>query len=830
MNNNSEQNTISSDTSLPSPKRDRKMNSKTTPKHEDEFNEAKPLLNPFFVQAFNENNLQLDDEKKSPLNLNKNKKNNNNAISNQKIENNNTKNHHNSFHTNNNNKNKKIHNSNNKNDLNKMHAWSHSGTDDECNVRKFKSKYKSQSMPVVNTTEYTSTCTSTLVITNSTSADNIFRLKSTGKLGSANCSNENEKIIISFNPSTNPFLEDVKKVEEETQLHKSILHLPDSDNDDDNDACKSEVIDCENTRHKYSRKDDRVYDKYCSISRKRPRTTTMMTTTTTGSSSSKSNRHNNAVANYPKSAIPPTCTFQRQDYNNEMTNHSRRSSACAGDVGIGGTLPTRGKLDKRGLVKSLDLFNFVKQKTPNGGGHNDDNDRNFNMKTSSTSTNIPGSSWNSLQRNRQQNIYYPIPAKYRRGSGEEKNKYLGKIQARVKSQLDKLEEKCKRSLHKSPPLPLTKNYDIDDFIAATASQSAAATAAQAAQAVAADNNKFCDRPNHNKFLYKSYKSEIDLTKNLTYLDAFLDEKFDDVVAVQHHQQQQIQCTSATNNKCVDSRPHRRTKSYSKNTAAINQNAIILGDENEDNGMHGASSSLSSCDYNYADTLFFDAAAYPALEDFSPLHRPYKSTATSQHYLYGVEDDSLDHEVATAFSAEFMPSSSSSVPPPVPPHQTIDYHQPHQHHQYQHQQHHHHHSRDLLSSNPHIASTATNFHNTRRNRNSANNTTAAMLLINNKELTYHENYLDHYSNSNTNGRAVTNTTTNRKSNNGSTGSGSGSGGGLYSSSVMAGSGSTSSSSGGGSSIGTTTATNNVPHRNVIVTKSKKQRELVVEYEC
>lgn len=96
----------------------------------------------------------------------------------------------------------------------------------------------------------------------------------------------------------------------------------------------------------------------------------------------------------------------------------------------------------------------------------------------------------------------------------------------------------------------------------------------------------------------------------------------------------------------------------------------------------------------------------------------------------------------------------------------------------------------------------------------------MLLVNNKELTYHENYLDHY-NSSVVHTATSGRVTGRKSSTRQSDAG------LYSSGGIAGSGSTSSSSGGGGGGG---GTNSVHHRNVIVSKSKKQRELVVEYEC
>lgn len=348
--------------------------------------------------------------------------------------------------------------------------------------------------------------------------------------------------------------------------------------------------------------------------------------------------------NQLKSAIP-TCSFNRQDYSNQLDDHvdethgaaiRRDLDTTANSTNVNIAKNMKRINIKRGLVKSMDLFNFSfvshshRQQRINSKTRDTCEDKCAinNMKTSSTKTSAnmivaPGSTTNtygkcksSSQKQKDIGIYYPasststlINTKRIGRKGMRKNiekdingggggKYFDKIQARVKIQLDKLEQKCKR-IHKSSThnaenmkhshttLGGGQTYDIDDFLSTAVSGTRAKTSSIYLQKYdntstpnnkyTDNNDKFCDRPNHNKFLYKSYKSEIDLTKNLTYLDAFLDEKFDvgsannqnRMVLLQHQDIMQTEAKEHATKNC--NYEHRRTKSYTKNNAIVSIN-------------------------------------------------------------------------------------------------------------------------------------------------------------------------------------------------------------------------------------------------------------------
>lgn len=334
-----------------------------------------------------------------------------------------------------------------------------------------------------------------------------------------------------------------------------------------------------------------------------------------------------------KSAIP-TCSFNRQDYN--QLDDRDETQARDLDTNTTNIAKNMKRINiKRGLVKSLDLFNFSfvshhKQHRSKTDTCEDKCAIN-NTKTSSTksSTNIiiasgTHNTWgnkykSSSQKQKDIGIYYPASTSTlistkrigrNKGIGRKNidnkdstvgnGKYFDKIQARVRNQLDKLEQKCKR-IHKSSNTLNSENmkhshttigggqtYDIDEFLSTAVSSSGTRAktssiylqkhdnGSSTTHTYTDNNDKFCDRPNHNKFLYKSYKSEIDLTKNLTYLDAFLDEKFDmgctnNQNKMLRQQQDIVQTQKMEHGTKNCNYEHRRTKSYTKNNAIVSIN-------------------------------------------------------------------------------------------------------------------------------------------------------------------------------------------------------------------------------------------------------------------
>lgn len=88
------------------------------------------------------------------------------------------------------------------------------------------------------------------------------------------------------------------------------------------------------------------------------------------------------------------------------------------------------------------------------------------------------------------------------------NKYFEKIQMKTRLGLQKLREKCKNFAHNSTDDNFNKHSKDESF-------------------------RYVKHPQHynssekdKQVLYKSYKSEIDLTKNLHYLDAYLEQSYD----------------------------------------------------------------------------------------------------------------------------------------------------------------------------------------------------------------------------------------------------------------------------------------------------------------
>lgn len=155
------------------------------------------------------------------------------------------------------------------------------------------------------------------------------------------------------------------------------------------------------------------------------------------------------------------------------------------------------------------------------------------------------------------NLNYPNKTYIENGSDK---KYLEK----AKFQLIKLGQKCKiltHPQHSTSTLPnrhirttiiktnsnshkkyqyyneINKSYQLDDFIRSThllhqhprfdsVATSSSPMETPTAVVTTTETSNTTNDNNNDSVIYKSYKSEIDLTRNLTYLDAFLNEHFE----------------------------------------------------------------------------------------------------------------------------------------------------------------------------------------------------------------------------------------------------------------------------------------------------------------
>lgn len=248
-----------------------------------------------------------------------------------------------------------------------------------------------------------------------------------------------------------------------------------------------------------------------------------------------------------KSAIP-TCKFQRQDYRRPGESDN---SLCEMSDGR--------KCDKKFLKltkKSTNLFHIPSFSKSNG-----------KMTPSLKHVNL-----------HYPNKTYTSSSALSTDASVDK-KYFEKFHSKAKYQLIKLGQKCKILTHhpsSTSTLPLrmgnarttiiktnsnhrkkyqyyneiNKSYQLDDFIRATHLLNNASSVAVAASESTSYNNNInnhiigndlshddiieyetdgrqnLNNDNCNSVIYKSYKSEIDLTRNLTYLDAFLNEHFE----------------------------------------------------------------------------------------------------------------------------------------------------------------------------------------------------------------------------------------------------------------------------------------------------------------
>jgi hypothetical protein len=265
-----------------------------------------------------------------------------------------------------------------------------------------------------------------------------------------------------------------------------------------------------------------------------------------------------------KSAIP-TCSFQRQDYQR----------------------PSDGSVENDETRRDKKLFKLSKKLSILTNGKSSPSLKNVNLHYPDKTSSIPIVNGNE-------------------------RKYFGRFHSKAKYQLIKLGQKCKILTHHHQPastLPsrvaimktntshrkkyqhyneINKSYQLDDFIRSTH---------------LLDNESFCHdeaEPNPSQaddsVVYKSYKSEIDLTRNLTYLDAFLNEHFE-----RDEQQQQQQSPSRRKH-------HQRVKSGSRsanhptNVIRHDQQAAMINGANYDDedcgGRQFADGNVTSSSFEY----------------------------------------------------------------------------------------------------------------------------------------------------------------------------------------------------------------------------------------
>lgn len=282
-----------------------------------------------------------------------------------------------------------------------------------------------------------------------------------------------------------------------------------------------------------------------------------------------------------KSAIP-TCPFQRQDFKRPGENNS--------DINDTGSGARREKKLFKLSKKSGNLFNI-----PSFGK--------TNVKTPPTLKHV--------------NLHYPDKTcSSSVVDCPSEKKYFEKFHSKAKYQLIKLGQKCKILTHHQPTATLptrmgsvrttiiktntnhrkkyqyyneiNKSYQLDDFIRTTHLLNGGSGDDDGSpNGSEVDVNDACragNNDNRNSVIYKSYKSEIDLTRNLTYLDAFLNEHFEREALTIEPAEQSPTAKNHTRHK-----QHRRMKSCSKNinysTNAIRHDqqasAVVINDANFD---------------------------------------------------------------------------------------------------------------------------------------------------------------------------------------------------------------------------------------------------------
>jgi len=282
-----------------------------------------------------------------------------------------------------------------------------------------------------------------------------------------------------------------------------------------------------------------------------------------------------------KSAIP-TCPFQRQDYRRPGESDSSLYEMVDGR-----------KCDKKFLKltkKSNNLFHIPSFSKSNG-------------KATPSLKHV--------------NLHYPnktYTSSSALNAAATDKKYFEKFHSKAKYQLIKLGQKCKILTHhpsSTSTLPLrtgnvrttiiktntnhkkkyqyyneiNKSYQLDDFIRATHLLNDASSRVNNNNnniigndlnhheqfyddmiEYETDGRQNLNNDNCNSVIYKSYKSEIDLTRNLTYLDAFLNEHFerDTTMSIRAAGGEQQQSTDVIKNNSRRRQQHKRVKSCTKN--------------------------------------------------------------------------------------------------------------------------------------------------------------------------------------------------------------------------------------------------------------------------
>lgn len=322
-----------------------------------------------------------------------------------------------------------------------------------------------------------------------------------------------------------------------------------------------------------------------------------------------------------KSAIP-TCSFQRQDYNRPPETV---------DVAV--------KSDAKGQAK---LFNLSR--------------KSCNWFTIPLFAKTKDKSIPSLKH---ANLHYPDKTSKTPSVSNDRN-----FHTRAKYQLIKLGQKCKvltleragsghhvrttviktNTNHRKKYQhynEINKSYRLDDFIRTTHLLSGIAEHNPNHNDVETNNGGF-QHPHaerRNSVIYKSYKSEIDLTRNLTYLDAFLNEHFERERSAIKTSEKPFKLE---NNSCQNS--HKRVKScskdinYLKNVAQHGQTAPMINDLHFDESIDG----------DYSDSQFLGGNVTSTSFEFSAVNER-KSRKLKQEM---VNDMVKLHTTSSSFSSDY----------------------------------------------------------------------------------------------------------------------------------------------------------------------------------
>lgn len=302
-----------------------------------------------------------------------------------------------------------------------------------------------------------------------------------------------------------------------------------------------------------------------------------------------------------KSAIP-TCPFQRQDY--------KRPGESDADITDDSEQRRERKLFKLSK-KPGNLFNIPSFGKTNG-------------KSTPTLKHV--------------NLHYPDKTcSSAVVDCPSEKKYFEKFHSKAKYQLIKLGQKCKILTHHPPTATLpsrmgnvrttiiktntnhrkkyqyyneiNKSYQLDDFIRTTHLLDGNGAEDTCHNDIDADNDgrPSANGENRNSVIYKSYKSEIDLTRNLTYLDAFLNEHFEREPLTIEPSEQSPQAKNNPRHK-----QHKRMKScskninYSTNVIRHDQAAPVINDTNFDGideSIDGDCGGRQFCDGNVTSSSF-----------------------------------------------------------------------------------------------------------------------------------------------------------------------------------------------------------------------------------